>query len=151
MTNELVIKVAGEPIPQGSMKGFRRGRHVAITHNNEKTLKPWRARIATEAQAVRPDDWVMQGAFELDVDFVLPRPKNRMTKKAIALYDALEGVEPHIIAPDCDKLIRAVDDGLTGILFEDDKQVYHIEASKVYASPYPTGDKPGVTIIVRRV
>jgi Holliday junction resolvase RusA-like endonuclease len=35
--------------------------------------------------------------------------------------------------PDLDKLIRAILDGITGILIEDDSQVVNITATKQYA------------------
>ena len=38
------------------------------------------------------------------------------------------------MAPDLDKLIRAVLDGLTGVAYEDDGQVVQIEAQKLYGA-----------------
>jgi Holliday junction resolvase RusA-like endonuclease len=44
--------------------------------------------------------------------------------------------------PDLDKLIRAILDALTGVVWRDDGQVVDIVASKVYA------DTPGVDVVI---
>ncbi len=44
------------------------------------------------------------------------------------------------VAPDLDKLVRAVLDGLTAIAYRDDAQVTDIRAHKVY------GENPGVEV-----
>lgn len=41
----------------------------------------------------------------------------------------------HTVKPDLDKLIRAILDALKGILYKDDAQVIHVQASKHYALP----------------
>jgi len=46
---------------------------------------------------------------------------------------------------DVDKLVRATGDALSGVVFEDDRQVVRIEAAKAYA------DADFVTVTVRRV
>jgi len=46
------------------------------------------------------------------------------------------------VAPDLDKLVRAVLDGLTAIAYRDDGQVTLITASKIY------GENPGVSVSV---
>jgi len=131
---EVVIRVMGEPVPQGSVRAFvtKSGRPI-ITHSNKNT-KEWRQRIATEGQAKRPIHWDMDQAILLNIDFLMPRPKS-LPKKVI------EDVK----RPDLDKLIRAVMDALTGIFYQDDSQVIHIFASKKYVGK---NDTPGVTITV---
>ena len=121
----VVIKVMGEPIPQGSTRTFitKSGKPI-ITHSN-KNLKEWRQRIATEAQKERPKRWDMDHAILLGVDFLMPRPKT-LPKK----------VKEDIKRPDLDKLIRAVLDALTGIYFKDDAQVVQVFAGKRYADRF---------------
>jgi len=121
----VVIKVMGEPVPQGSTRAFvtKSGRPI-ITHSN-KNLKEWRQRIATEAQKERPKQWDMEQAILLGVDFLMPRPKT-LPKK----------VKEDVKRPDLDKLIRAVLDALTGIYFRDDAQVVQVFAGKRYANKF---------------
>lgn len=99
--------VEGEPIPQGSMKAFVRGRRAVLVSDNPR-LKEWRATIAANAPAL-----MLEGAVRLDVGFVMPKPKS------------VKRLLPHV-RPDLDKLIRALLDGLTGKCFKDDSQVVFI-------------------------
>lgn len=53
---------------------------------------------------------------------------------------------PHMVQkPDLDKLLRALNDGLTGIAFHDDSQVVYIKATKRRAKP---GEEIGVEVDV---
>lgn len=129
---EIIVRVMGEPVPQGSVRAFvtKSGRPI-ITHSNRNT-KEWRQRIATEAQAKRPAHWDMDRAIFLSVTFLMPRPKS-LPKK----------VFQDVKRPDLDKLIRAVMDALTGIYYQDDSQVVLISATKNYVGK---DDTPGVEI-----
>lgn len=114
--------VPGIPIPQGSAKAFVVGGRAIITGANAKT-KPWRAEVAQAGMALRPDGFT-DGAVKIDLTFHMRRPLhlpkkyNRPTAK-----------------PDLDKLIRAILDGLTGVLWVDDSQVVEIVARKYYDLP----------------
>ncbi len=44
----------------------------------------------------------------------------------------------HVVKPDADKLVRAVTDSMTGIVFADDAQVVRVIAEKHYGSPERT-------------
>lgn len=118
--------VAGIPAPQGSTRAFVvKGRPI-ITHSNRNT-KDWRQRIASEAQ--RAGAACVGSPVLVTVRFYMPRPKS-LPKKVVH----------HTKKPDLDKLIRAVLDGMTGILIADDSQVYAIAASKEYAcDQHPPG------------
>lgn len=119
-TNELYFFVAGVPVPQGSTRAFvSKGRPI-ITHSN-RNLKDWRQRIATEAQKLGAP--CRDGPLMIHMEFAMPRPKS-LPKK----------VHRHIKKPDLDKLVRAVLDGVTGILIKDDSQVFALNATKHYQS-----------------
>jgi Holliday junction resolvase RusA-like endonuclease len=60
----------------------------------------------------------------LSVAFYLPRPKKYSKRGAFV---------PHCVAPDLDKLGRAVLDALTSVLYADDRQVTELIAGKYYA------------------
>lgn len=115
--------VAGRPIPQGSLK-FINGHAI---HVRAQDLALWRADIANEARRSHPEK--LQGAVSVAVHFVFNRPKS--VKRA----------EPSI-RPDIDKLVRAVLDGLTDVVYRDDEQVTHLVASKSY------GENQGVWISI---
>ena len=72
----------------------------------------------------------------LTLKFVMPRPAS--TPKTRATPAAIK-------RPDFDKLIRAVCDALTEIIYTDDAAITHIDAYKRLAEPNET---PGVHITV---
>lgn len=115
--------VDGLPVPQGSMKVI----HGRIIHNKGSELAAWRSAIALTARkhGARP----CPDPIVIRMKFFMPKP--RTVKRS----------EPSV-APDLDKLIRAVLDGLTAIAYVDDGQVTEIVAQKAY------GERIGVEISV---
>lgn len=111
--------VRGKPEPQGSTKGFNRGGKVIITTTN-KNLHQWRDLVAAVAQQYAPAQ-LIDGPIRLGVTFWMPRPKT--TKR---IYPT--------VAPDLDKLIRAIGDALTNVIWVDDSRVVEVRAAKRYAS-----------------
>ena len=138
--------VAGEPIPQGSSKGFPVKRAngkigVAITHANPRTMD-WRRRIADEAQKANVDGFYVSknngvgDGVRVVAIFYLPKPKS-------AKKNAVPSKKP-----DADKLIRSGLDALTGILFDDDSQVIELMVRKRYV---PESEGPGVNVKVEAI
>jgi len=131
----------GEPSPEGSTRSFYIAKlnRTVTTHQNQKRLEAWRNRVATEAQhMLEGREWSADcsSAYSLDVDFVLARPPS---------VPAHRRVHP-TVKPDIDKLVRAVNDALTGILFPDDCQVVSVSMTKAYDE----GRRPGAYIRVCR-
>lgn len=129
------LTVIGLPVPQGSKSAhpFRRkdGSLGVAVHEGGKAakLKDWRASIASAAQL-----WIEQngmptplnGPLALEVIFELPRPKSAPKR---VLYPSTK--------PDLSKLIRAVEDALTGIAYVDDARIVKLLVGKVFASGPP--------------
>lgn len=69
------------------------------------------------------------------IKFYMPIPKNTSKKKTAQLIN-----QPHIKRPDMDNLIKAVLDGLNGLAFIDDSQVFALTAERIY------GDKPKAVV-----
>lgn len=113
--------VDGIPVPQGSMKVIN-GR---VIHSRGSALAAWRSAVALAARqaGAKPNP----EPVTIRMNFTMLKP--RTVKRA----------EPSV-APDLDKLIRSVLDGLTAIAYIDDGQVTHIQATKVY------GERPGVYV-----
>ena len=116
------FSVEGTPIQQGSMRHIGHGRMI---HNKAVELAAWRADIASAAKLAgcKP----ILDPIAITMRFRVKRPKS--VKR-----------EYPTVAPDLDKYVRSVNDGLTGVAFADDSQVIQIIASKEYA------DSPGVDI-----
>ena len=111
----ITFRVNGIPIPQGSMKVIN-GR---VLHSQGSALAGWRSLIGWEARAAGASPHSLP--TKITITFTMPRPKT--VKRALPS-----------VAPDLDKLIRAVLDGLTGVAYEDDGQVVQIHAQKLYGA-----------------
>jgi Holliday junction resolvase RusA-like endonuclease len=122
----------GTPQPQGSARAFVRGNRAYVTSANPK-MKPYRhtlTQVATEvlekANCVGPA-FPRPLAVELSVVWYLAKPKSTPKK-----------ITKPTKKPDTDKLLRAVLDSLTGVVYEDDSQVVRVTAEKRYGSPERT-------------
>lgn len=161
----LEFEVMGTPITQGSKSGQIIGQRVmggrAVynprvilvdqTNMATKTLKSgrldrWRDSVTEAAMKAmgRAQPWL--GPIELDLEFVLTRPKGNWLKSG-----ALSKSAPryHITKPDRGKLARAVEDALSGVVYKDDSQVCCGEPRKRYVAV--RGAYPGVIVKVRRI
>lgn len=122
-------EVVGLPRPQGSTSAYRRSDgSIAIT-SATKGLKAWRTEVAWTVRAARGARLVHRGAVSLTAEFRLPRPK-RPTRPYPARYDL-------------DKLIRAVGDALTQVVYVDDVAVVGWDARKRLCQD---GEVPGVAL-----
>ena len=129
MTTDIVFTVRGVAAPQGSTRAFVvKGR--AITTNKTPALTAWRQAIAEEARKVAPPA-LLEGAVKVSCFFRFVPPKSRRK----------QGMT-HFQRPDIDKLLRAVLDACTGVLWHDDAQVQVLRGQKVYLDP------PGVEVVV---
>lgn len=120
------LDVYGRPTPQGS-KNIYHGRLVEAQSAN---LKKWRGAIALACQPYANKN-IHLGPIRLEVDFYLERPKTvKQRDRALP-----------IVAPDLDKLVRGVGDGIgqSGLIWGDDSQIVEIFARKFYADDRPTG------------
>jgi crossover junction endodeoxyribonuclease RusA len=138
--SSVTFRVDGTPAPKGSTKAFRHrttGR-VIVTETNTHT-RPWAALVRDAAWVARREcdlsiTFPRGAALHLGVTFLLPRPVS-LPKK----------VRSHTKKPDLDKLVRAVKDALTGVLWADDSQVVTLTAAKRYAGP---DERPGAKVAV---
>jgi Holliday junction resolvase RusA-like endonuclease len=125
----LAFFVRGLARPQGSgqPRVSKAGKPYLITKT--ANLASWRHAVAT----VLSWEWhwpPIDGPVGLGLIFVFPRPKS--LKKGRRL---------HTTRPDGSKLLRAVEDALTGVAYVDDSRVQSA-VSKVY------GDEPGAHIYI---
>jgi Holliday junction resolvase RusA-like endonuclease len=120
---ELTIEVSGDPASQGSHSVIN-GRIVQV---NSTKHKRWRNAVSFAAlDLVGPDFQLLDEPLQLSVIFYLPRPKS-VTRE----YPA--------VMPDVDKLLRAVFDSLSGIIYLDDSRIIQATAQKLYADDRGSG------------
>lgn len=134
------IFIPGIPRPGGSKKSFQHSKTGKImTIDACKHNKDWRNTIAYFATMEYRENPTKNPVYLL-LNFYMPRPKNHYGtgKNSSILKDTAPVL--HTKKPDLTKLIRACEDALTGILWNDDSQIYCQEAYKIYC------DTPGVKI-----
>lgn len=136
----LKFRVAGIPVPQGSMSGYVRGGHVAITDQKTKKLKPWREAIRQDALRVAGQAWQpLEGPVRVHLEFALPKPSSAPKTRRTWPVKSRSG--------DIDKLTRAVFDALTDAgIWRDDSQVTDLFARKDFVGRGQVS--PGVVITI---
>ena len=125
------LMVIGPPVPKGSARAFvipgkgDQSPRAVVVQNNKKALAHWQTQIGNEARTAMNSTQVpppFDGPFIVSVTFRLNRPRSVSVKDRPV----------PTVKPDLDKLVRAVLDALTGILWRDDAQVVTIIATKRY-------------------
>lgn len=138
--------VPGVPAPGGSKRGFYIPalKRVVITDACKRN-KPWQECVRAAAlQAYKGEP--LTCALHMAVTFLMPRPKSHFGsgKHAAALKPSAPRY--HTQKPDATKLMRSLEDALTGIVWRDDSQV---------VSPHPTKGwtigTPGAVVTIMRL
>lgn len=126
--------VYGEAKTKGSTTAkYVPGKGRTFTRSPQNT-KDWQALVSQVAQGHVPEK-LLDGPLFASIVFYLPKPKNR---PAYHRYPEKK--------PDLDKLVRAVLDGLKGIIYTDDARVVGFDRlQKLF------GDPPRVEIAIREV
>lgn len=133
--------VDGEPVSQPRQKfvaqySASKGKHVPVARgDNTHAIVGYKLAVRLTAAVVIPTGWVKTTPMRLIATFVFRRPA---AMKAGPRF-------PHCVRPDTDNLLKAVADGMTGMVFADDKQVFAMAGEKWYAA---TGERPHTEIEV---
>lgn len=158
---EFTFFVPGAPVPQGSKNAAvvrKRGKngnytelngargYRAVMFEQERGLKPWREAIASTAKRKLPDNWSLNGEFAVYCAFFFLRPNYHYNKDR-ELKSEYKNVFYKTTKPDGDKCLRAVNDAITGIAFEDDATVVSGSGLTLWADP----GLPGALITVGRL
>ena len=112
--------VYGTPRPQGSKRHIGNGVMIEMS----KGLKPWRQEVAgtawTQVNGVIP--FATHVPVTLTADFYFTKPKSAKRQAMTT-------------RPDTSKLLRAIEDALTGIIYADDAQIIETHIRKFYGGP----------------
>lgn len=128
----LSFEVLGIAATQGSfIPGVTKAGKPFMRQDSRRTM-PWRQDVAGCAQRAVADSleaWPAKGPVELNVVFFMPRPKGHFGKKG------LKAKAPRFPSgkPDLSKLVRAFEDALTGIVYDDDARIVTHRIEKLYA------------------
>lgn len=133
----LTFTVPGRPQQRGSKTPFalrRRdgslvtranGSPVINTTDDNKKSKAWMDSVRTSAVEALPSDWeLLRGPVVLSVAFYFARPQYHYGTGRNEGRVKSSAPRYHTKKPDLAKLVRALEDALTGVVWADDSQVY---------------------------
>jgi len=147
---QIELFVPGIPAGAGSKKGFyiKKINKVIMSPASKKT-KPWMESVRWAAiQAGYNGKLLLTKPVHLQLTFYYHRPKGHYGTGKNA--GNLKGSAPKhkTTQPDLCKLVRAVEDALTGLVWEDDRQIVVHKNAKTYCERH---EKAGVRIIITEI
>lgn len=144
MTFAIRFRVLGVPAPGGSKRVFRHPRtgKALVTDDSGKRGREWRRDVQIAAQTVYSGP-LLDEPLALTAHFMMPRPKGHLSRRG----DLLPSAPPYpAVRPDTTKILRALEDALTGVLWRNDALVVRQSVAKIYAE---IGSPPGVVVLVQ--
>jgi Holliday junction resolvase len=133
--------IDGKPIPQGSVVAHVRNGKASIHYAQGSGLAVWRNMVTAAARDSWGDGPPTGLPCQVAITFRMKRPRSHYADLQGTLRRSAIAEKP-AVTPDLDKLVRAILDALTGVVWRDDSQVCQIYASKEY------DHTPGVDITV---
>lgn len=125
--------IPGDPVPQGRPRAYRMGDSVRMFDPPKSVA--WKKIVAQVA--ILHHATVLDGALVMRLTFYLPAPKSINCPECTM----------HTKRPDLDNLVKSIKDGLNGICYKDDSQVYLLHAVKFYAA---RPDLTGVDVVIEQ-
>jgi len=124
--------IYGNPVAQGRPRAFKdKAGNVRVY--DPTSAREWKQLVKAQATLNRrTEKGLIEGPIILGLYFFLVKPKS-LPKK----------VKRHIKRPDLDNLGKAVKDGLKGVFYRDDSQIYREVLTKDYCKG---NDSPRVTV-----
>ena len=132
--------VPGVPKPAGSKRVFpgKSGKFI-VTDASGKPGKDWKDSVRMEALRAAETQWGpgnVGAPLFLTVEFVMKRPESHYGCRRGVVYVKDKAPFWHTSRPDSTKLLRAVEDALTGVLWEDDALIAKQCVTKRYSANY---------------
>jgi Holliday junction resolvase RusA-like endonuclease len=132
--------IPGEPQGKGRARVGRVGPHVRM-FTPAKTAA-YEGLVAHAAQAAMAGRDLLNGACRIELDVVCTVPASWSKRKQ---SEALHGLIRPTKKPDADNVLKAVCDGINGVVWVDDTQAVDVTLRKRY------GSTPGVWVFVAEV
>lgn len=140
MTNEIQFTVPGQPVAKGRARAAMRGKSITM-YTPIKTVN-YEGLVAHSASVAMAGRSLIQGAVSVELDIMLQIPESWSIKKKIA---AVNGSIAATKKPDCSNILKAIEDGMNGVVYKDDSQIVRVIQNKRYS------ETPGVLVIVREI
>lgn len=141
MSNVIKFTVPGAPVGKGRPKVSTRGGKFAKMYTPEKTAN-YETLVALAAQQAMVGRALLSGPVEVQMAILLPIPASWSKKKQAA---AIAGQVYPTKKPDADNVVKAIFDGINGVVWNDDVQACDIVVRKRYA------ETPGVQVLVKPI
>lgn len=125
MTAKIQFCIPGNPVPKGRPRFTRQGR--TYTPAKTKTYEDEVKAIALSAMVGEP----LETPVAVYVRAIFPVPASYSKKRTEA---CLSGSERHTKRPDLDNVVKAITDGMNGVVYVDDAQIVRLVATKVYGT-----------------
>lgn len=116
--------VYGKPVQQGSKSAFVQNGKVRMIEQNDARKREWRHSVVCAGQDAMNGRKRITGPVELRVTFCFRRPQSHYGSGKNAAVLKASAPKYHVQSPDLDKLVRNVGDSLTGVVLNDDRQIY---------------------------
>lgn len=136
----LRFAVPGQPQGKGRARFAKQGKFMRA-YTPDKTVA-YEGLIAYAGQQAMQGRELLDGPLSLAVQAVFAMPKGWSQKRRLA---ALIQIEWHTAKPDGDNILKAVGDGLNGIVWRDDAQIARCSITKAY------GEVPGLVITAEQL
>lgn len=138
------IEVRGTPAPKGSARAMMVGGRPRVIASgstvNQRQLKSWDVALREAAHAAigeRTAPPYVDEPLRLEIEFRMRRPASHYSKAKKnrgQLLPKFATAYPQT-KPDSSKLLRATEDSLNGIVFDDDARIVDTHITKRYAAP----------------
>ena len=128
---DLSFTVYGLAQPAGSKVAMKTKTGKLLVRDAAKGSRPWKTQVAQAAGEAMNGSGLLDGALELSVIFTVPRPKGHYGVRGLRP----SAPEHPTVRPDVTKLLRAIEDACTGIVWRDDAQIVAQHAYKEYGEP----------------
>lgn len=124
----ITITIPGVPVAKGRPKAVRMGKTGIRMYTPTKTAN---YEAVCRMAALEAMAWTAPLQGPLHVTFLLhmPIPASLSQKKQAELVG-----KPHTKKPDASNIVKAVEDALNGIVWNDDSQIALLTAHKVYST-----------------
>jgi len=130
------IPTQGSKKPMPIYKGKGKSRRIIacrVVDQHEKEINRLRALVReTVAEKYTGEPAPKDSRIAMDVTFYIPRPANHYGTGKNAGTIKLSARPWPTVPPDSMKMVRAIEDALTGILYEDDSQICEHTVEKIY-------------------
>lgn len=124
----MYFTVNGKPKPQERHKHARAGNFIKTYDPSKKDKQDFLIQVR-EFAPKQP----LSGELRMILVFYMPRPKNHF--RTGKYKNELKPISPlyHTNVPDADNLAKFVMDALSGVFYEDDKQIAQLKVEKMYS------------------